>query len=214
MRKTQKYSLIIDTENYAGNFERELTAFVTGHIGECGVGADAADAYIKAGYKPLDFVELRISEDDNVSCSRPTRTYCTPGWFNNGMGGHFLEGQEKEALKHYRKEVKKYYTTQIKAVEISNWPESSKKSSIAGYKKEIDKANKLSKVQKFHACLSVQIYCSRKPTEKEIDFIKQRVSLFNDYRQKEKPNFWNKTPIKITGYRLLVESAAEKTVNI
>lgn len=45
MRKEFKkeYSLIIDTDSYAGNFERELCAYLTGHIGECGVGSKYVD---------------------------------------------------------------------------------------------------------------------------------------------------------------------------
>ena len=37
--------LIVDTENYAGNFERELVAYATGCYGDCGVGdGEAEDA--------------------------------------------------------------------------------------------------------------------------------------------------------------------------
>lgn len=34
------YALVIDTNEYAGNFERELTAFCTGIIGECEEGKE------------------------------------------------------------------------------------------------------------------------------------------------------------------------------
>lgn len=42
-----KYIFIIDTDSYAGNFERELTAYITGVVGGCEVGDDFAKIYIK-----------------------------------------------------------------------------------------------------------------------------------------------------------------------
>jgi len=33
-----KYIFIVDTEKYAGDFERQLTAYCTGQVGDCGVG--------------------------------------------------------------------------------------------------------------------------------------------------------------------------------
>lgn len=35
---SKKYSFIIDTNSYAGNFEREMCAYLTGQVGDCGVG--------------------------------------------------------------------------------------------------------------------------------------------------------------------------------
>ncbi len=76
----------IDTEQYAGNFEREMCAYVTGHVGECAVGAEAAAAYVaETGRRPLDFVEDRPTGDNDVFS--PCDIYPTPGWFNHGMGG-------------------------------------------------------------------------------------------------------------------------------
>ncbi len=74
------YILVIDTDQYAGNFERELTAFVTGCIGECGVGQEQAEMFMKA--VPSEFGK-RINDiitqvpDDNC-CYRPTSIYPTP----------------------------------------------------------------------------------------------------------------------------------------
>lgn len=39
---SSKYILVADTNQYAGNFERELCAYITGQYGECSVGADIA----------------------------------------------------------------------------------------------------------------------------------------------------------------------------
>lgn len=43
-----KYQLIVETDSYAGNFERDLTAFATGVVGDCQVGEEAAVDFIDA----------------------------------------------------------------------------------------------------------------------------------------------------------------------
>lgn len=40
--RTPKYGFIIKTNKYAGNFEREICAYITGNVGECGVGSEYA----------------------------------------------------------------------------------------------------------------------------------------------------------------------------
>jgi hypothetical protein len=91
------YLLIVETNSYAGNFERELTAWATGVVGECGVGDDAADEFLEAavamGYtvdddenlSPFaDLMELRIDESDDTPCMRPCRMAKNEaGEFNN-----------------------------------------------------------------------------------------------------------------------------------
>ena len=34
------YMFVVDTDRYAGNFERQMCAYITGHIGDCGVGGE------------------------------------------------------------------------------------------------------------------------------------------------------------------------------
>jgi hypothetical protein len=41
MTELEGYVFIIDTEQYAGNFEREMCAYCTGILGDCEVGEDA-----------------------------------------------------------------------------------------------------------------------------------------------------------------------------
>ena len=33
--------IIIDTEDYAGSFERPMVAYITGQLGDCGVGEES-----------------------------------------------------------------------------------------------------------------------------------------------------------------------------
>lgn len=41
--KPKYYLFIIDTNSYAGNFEREMCAYITGKTGECEVGHELAE---------------------------------------------------------------------------------------------------------------------------------------------------------------------------
>lgn len=46
--------VIIATDCYAGNFERELCAFITGAVGECGVGREYANFFGSYPPPPID----------------------------------------------------------------------------------------------------------------------------------------------------------------
>lgn len=89
----------IDTTDYSGNFEREMCAFVTGQVGECGVGEElveeaqeelAQDTFNNTG----EWIEEHIvsePDDSDCPCCRPCSIWPTPGRANNGSGGHFNE---------------------------------------------------------------------------------------------------------------------------
>jgi len=66
------FAFVIDTDSYAGNFEREMTAYITGHIGECGVG----DEYIEE--LPINFDNI-IDVPDEHGCYRPTTIWPLSG---------------------------------------------------------------------------------------------------------------------------------------
>ena len=196
---TEKYTFVIDTNQYSGNFERELCAFVSGHVGDCGVGSEAAEQYLaQTKREPLPFIEQHRDDDDN--CLRPCAIYLTPGWFNDGMGGHFLDGQEAEALIHYRAEVIKYAEQQIENVKHWNWPKQDEQEEIARRQQEISDVNNLKAVSKFPAYQSVAIFCSRNLTLEEIEFMKQRAIDFCTSEQ------WKHLSIAISGFRLVTES--------
>lgn len=68
---------VIDTEDYAGNFERALCGYLTGRIGECEVGVKEATAFMEeTGMEPFDNV---IDEPDDHGCRRPVTIYPTAG---------------------------------------------------------------------------------------------------------------------------------------
>jgi len=89
---SNKIKMIIDTENYAGNFEREMCAYITGQVGDCGVGEELAISYNKDIQNLYWFNEHVYKKNDpDDGCSRPVNISVTPGWFNNGHGVHIRE---------------------------------------------------------------------------------------------------------------------------
>lgn len=73
------YRLVVDTDKYSGNFEREMTAAATGVVGECEVGDDQLEYFFDAaadmGYDVDDevspFEGLMESRPDDHGCHRP-----------------------------------------------------------------------------------------------------------------------------------------------
>ena len=73
LKKSQKthqvsWQNIIETNTYAGNFNRELTAYVTGILGECKVGKGCID---KNFNYPLEFNEKIEQVRDDYGTYRP-----------------------------------------------------------------------------------------------------------------------------------------------
>lgn len=97
---------IIDTEEYSGNFEREMCAFCTGQVGECGVGQKEADVFKEECPEWIEiFDDIVGSEPDDHGCYRPVSIYTTPGFFNDGMGGHYRDPEKgsKKVKDNYEK---------------------------------------------------------------------------------------------------------------
>jgi hypothetical protein len=93
---SKEYKIIIDTEQYSGNFEREMCAYVTGIFGECEVGQDLAKFY-SPEIKSSEWLESEVKKKpDEHGCHRPVSISPTPGWYNNGRGGHFRDSKEVE----------------------------------------------------------------------------------------------------------------------
>jgi hypothetical protein len=85
-----RWYFIVDTDSYAGNFERELCAYVIGAAGEH--GAHVAGPYLKLFrmWCPVELGSLsdtRIADSgDDGTRESPCDLAPTPGWSNNGNG--------------------------------------------------------------------------------------------------------------------------------
>lgn len=79
------YLFVVDTKDYAGNFEREMVAFMTGQVGECGVGEEAQakflETYPDATLPVVDWLLVNVLQwpDDEIACRRPATIYLSPG---------------------------------------------------------------------------------------------------------------------------------------
>ena len=216
------YIFVIDTDEYAGNFERHMCGYLTGITGDCGVCVEAAKRFAKD--MGLNFVNERVVNNpfadivQNVSedgCYRPCSIWETPGWYNNGQGGHFKsDSDDSLALGEYVKSVEKYYGDLINNVaklpteedtpenrKRGAWTKKGKEKEISRYQEEIDKARKQTKPSKYPAYLSVAIFFEKKPTNEQIDFMKSRAYEFakdTNARPTNKPR-----SVNISGFRLL-----------
>jgi hypothetical protein len=82
MASSSVYRLIVDTDSYAGNFERQSVAFVTGQVGECGVGRGEAKVASEELSREIaqwwrDHAE-HVTDDNG--CHRPAMIVPTPGF--------------------------------------------------------------------------------------------------------------------------------------
>jgi hypothetical protein len=190
-KKNDGYIFVIDTESYAGNFEREMCGYCTGEIGECGVGDKEAKLFrqdMKIEDEEGPFCEKICSRHDKHGVARPASIFPTPGWFNDGMGGHFRDGQdEAEALEHHKQECLKWADDKE--------PENKKI--------WLDRAN--APLKKHPAYFSVAIFFSEIPTQEEIDLIIARAKVYAKERPDCTRDWQDKTPINITGFRLIEE---------
>ncbi|MFA6159397.1 MAG: hypothetical protein WC763_07265 [Candidatus Paceibacterota bacterium] len=83
-----QFLFVIDTADYAGNFERELCAYITGTIGDCGVGEDMAQIYDKeVGVDSFTnpFEDIILSEPDEQGVCRPVTIYPAPNGDMNSV---------------------------------------------------------------------------------------------------------------------------------
>lgn len=196
---TESYSIIIDTNKYAGNFERQLCAYATGVIGDCGVGSEEANEYKKSGMPNLeDFVD---QVPDEHGCFRPVQICPTPGYFNNGMGYHYKSNNVREkqnAVKTYKRSIKECNEPRIEQIEkrISSqdwsygWTLDACNREIRQRKKEIEAANALKEPPEYPAYQSVEIFFTEKPSQKILELIEKRA---REYCEKHK--------IKVIGVR-------------
>jgi hypothetical protein len=82
------YIFIVDTDQYSGNFEREMCAFMTGAVGQCGVGEDEVEMY-EANGQFMELSEKTQNEPDDNGCFRPASIWPTPNRWNDGDGNMF-----------------------------------------------------------------------------------------------------------------------------
>ena len=71
------YLFIVDTDQYAGNFEREMCAYMTGAVGECGVGEEYAKMFNEEEPDTIFDNNMLFLDEDDYSCRRPVKIVST-----------------------------------------------------------------------------------------------------------------------------------------
>lgn len=190
--KNNMYKFIIDTDQYSGNFEREMCAYLTGQIGECGVGSEYAELFEKEVSGKISFENVVSIPDDEGYCHRPCIIETNPNWFNTGMGMFYRNDDidEEKILKEYADQVSGYENSLInkkkaikerllKGEKCSNWTIEALDKEIANHEERILKARNAKTCNKYPAYLSVAIFFEDKPTEEQISLMKERALNFD-----------------------------------
>ena len=205
--------LVADTTDNAGNYEREFTAYVTGEVGECGIGDKLAERFAKetrGDRKRPKFDRLMMHLPDDRGCRRPCTIYSTPGWFDNGHGKYFKAGDEAAA----RKAAIKAETDGIQAsitrvtglkdnahAKSSGWSPGVIKSELNRLKRRLETVGR-DKNRFLEADLSVALIFKDRPSAEVVAWVKKRAGKFNQAR-KEQVHEWDRDPVTITGWRLI-----------
>lgn len=221
----------IDTTEYSGNFEREMCAFVTGQIGDCEVGRKlAAEARFQLSAPELDRVfqwieEHIVQESDDNGCCRPVSIWPTPGWYNNGMGGHYRDdpSTEEKAAKDNYESVKAFNAGQLAMVnkrleegdfepddKRGGWNKAACERTKERLERQIEEA-RTKKLDKYPAYMSVAIFFDEIPPDEVIEAMIVRAKEFalkrpdwKSYRLESE-----KTPLTITAFRILTPSLSK-----
>lgn len=164
------WMFVIDTDQYAGNFEREMGSYLTGKVRKYfpGISKILADMYKQETSDPHATRFTKIlgkHEPDLEHGSSYVDSWETPGWFNNGEGGEFRDGQEAEALEHH----KKYCLKEASVVREWDTDGSSKQTWL-------DRADE--PLFKWPAGMSVAIAFTEKPIVEQIKVLKERAKGF------------------------------------
>jgi hypothetical protein len=207
------FTLILDTDHYAGNFERETTAYATGTVGDCGVGEELAKEFHAMGVDQalLDEIEDKMHyESDEHGCNRPCAIQTTPGWVNDGNGQHYRQDKSvppsPEQIEKYRDHMRKYKLPHL---------ESARKSTATGYggwtQEGLDREEKAfqdidtSMPRWFPAYNSVGIFFSEKPSDEALKLVVTRAK-----------EYLTRKGVALEGVRLITEftDSSEETLNV
>jgi hypothetical protein len=186
------YVFLIDTDSYSGNFERPMTAFITGVYGEFGA---QEEAYLMQDEEP-DWYEvmenLVILLPDERGRLRATSIFPTPGWFNDGLGDHFRDEDwgDPKVAESYQKRVDQEHELHKQLYTHLEDPPPPKEFRGPG---------------KHPSYQSVGIYLRERPDDKTTAFMCSRAYQYSK-QPKRKP--WDVRP-KVEGFRLLYRYVAE-----
>lgn len=199
MSSRTKYMFVIDTDSYAGNFEREISAFCTGVASEYGP-EDTSETFQDTFPEMYEIfkskVDCGVKSFGDGECKDPCTLTYTPGYVSYPFIGAYEKDEVPDnALELLSKAANDYYLPLIAQYEANYAKDPAWIHSLTSTKDSLVSA--LSKgLVDYGANNSVEIHFHEKPTVEEIEFMKQRAYEFpvqTSYK------------IKIEGFRLETE---------
>ena len=128
-RPKNGWAIIIHTDKYAGNFERNMTAFITGQVGDCDVGRE----YIQEWSHEM-FGDAVLHVPDEHGCYRPTTIWDSGGGYNSVA--IFFDEEPAEDLIKEIKERAELFPGVYKSVEGAySWNKEPPELEILGFSK-------------------------------------------------------------------------------
>ncbi len=118
----EEWLFVIDTEQYSGNFEREMGAYLTGVLGPYfpGGSEDFAELYFNetGDKKGRSRFKVLLGEHEYDGEHEPdyVAIWPTPGWWNNGSGKHYRDEDFEKVQATRKKPVVKYTAYQSVAL--------------------------------------------------------------------------------------------------
>ncbi len=200
------WTFIVDTDKYSGNFEREMCAFMTGRVGECGCGDDLAALFFEeTGNNPDEPHEVNphiVEQPDDHGCYRPCSIHPTPGFFNDGFGGEYPDSildtpeGEQEVRDRIIAKCEEYIQREMTGVpHTDHW------------QKVIDEAKE--SISKYPSYQSVAIFMNRRPTDEEVVVLIERAKGFLAASRKLDKDtdrgYISHEDINVLGFRLVKE---------
>jgi hypothetical protein len=220
-----EFLLVIDTDEYAGNFEREMCAYLTGQVGECGVGGEYAELFHQEVPTKVaeSFENIVAFVTDEHSCARPATIWANPRYGNDGFGNHYLRTNRDDPalLATYAQNIANYEQPHIESYQRIKDDLTAGWTVVAGAEQSLVRANKriadakaLKKIACFPAYMSVGIWLTKKPTAAQISLLKERTAKFAEAKRKLKPGLYKDFTLTIEGFRLITfkKTAEEQTV--
>ena len=210
-----EYLFVIDTDLYAGNFEREMCAYLTGRVGDCGVGDEMADLF-KQDFNDDTLFENVVNVPDDAGCHRPATIWPSDKYGSDFQGNNYLLANPDQAklIASYIKYKESYSGEHIKQMEevikrlengetVSNWTVAGAKKEIARLQEHVEKARKTQKIEIYPAHNSVGIWFDKEPAKQEIAIMKERALKFAEVKNKTRQSYETEMKLNIHGFRLI-----------
>lgn len=191
-----QWLFVIDTNQYAGNFEREMGSYMTGRVWKY----FSDDAIILANLYKEETKDLHAKQftsilgrhqSDGEHWPNYTMKLETPGWFSNGVGGEFRDGEEAAALEHHRN-----YNLKLSQAKHLSDEEKEK------YLKRAEEP-----LFKWPSGMSVAIGFTERPNAEQLRILEERAKSFPAAAKKIDAYLSGPIP-EITGVRLIRKDSA------